>query len=79
MLYGGLGNKAEGILSSVKSYYSYHLERLYVVDEEELEEYDIVSLEPRPFDEIGYATFPNKGSAETTLGKNGKKPNKHAK
>ena len=80
MLYGGLGNKADGILSSVKSYYSYHFERLYVVNkEEQLKEYNIVPLEPGLFDEIGYATFPNKRSAEMTPGKNGKKPNKGAK
>ena len=81
VLYRGIGNKAEGILNSVKAYYAYHFERLYVVDPEELKECNIMCLEPRIIDEISYATFPNKRSAETTPTKTTKKqkPSKRAK
>ena len=79
VLYGGLGNKAKGILNSVKSYCAYHFERPYIIDKEDLKEYNIVCLEPGLIDEIGYATFPNKRSAQLTPAKNGKKPSKRAK
>ena len=79
VLYRGLGNKAKGILNNVKSYYAYHFERLYVINKEDLKEYNIVCLEPGLIDEISYATFPNRKSAEMTLAKNGKKPGKCAK
>ena len=82
VLYRGiLGNKAEGILSSVKAYYAYHFERLYIVDPNKLKEYNIMSLEPRIIDEISYATFPNKRNTEMTPAKIAKKqkPSKRAK
>ena len=79
VLYGGLGNRAGGILHSVRDYYSYHFERAYIVEDRKLYEFDLMPLEPRIFDEMSYATFPNKRNAENSLAKTAKKPNKRAK
>ena len=65
VLHGGLGNRAEGILHSVKDYYAYHFERAYIVDDRNRKEFDLMALEPGIFNEISYATFPNKRKGPT--------------
>ena len=81
VLYGGLGDTAEGITESVKNYYDYHFGRAYIVEGKKTERFETLDIELGYFDEISYAFFPNKRAAEGSTPKSAKKQkcNRHEK